>query len=111
MPLFRCLECRKEFEAALPACTACGIDPAADPRDADLVVPLVTVHFDPPTRRTGRGCGHAACDPKLKVGAGAAFSGEPRAVNCAACKASAPFVASGGVANSFVNLPLTPKGG
>lgn len=110
MSLFRCLECRAEFEAPVPACAACGIDPAKDPRDADLVAPLVTIHFDPPHRRKGRGMGHAACNPGLKVGhPGCAFTGEPLAVNCAKCKASAAFVAAEGAGNGIApNLGSRP---
>jgi len=112
MPLYRCLECRAEFEADKPACARCGIDPATDPRDADIVVPLVTVHFDPPSKRRGRGLGHAACDPQIRFGAvGAAFTSEPGSVNCAACKASEVFLAAGGASNGVAKFPLTRKGG
>ena|SRR6185437_11427644 len=90
--LFRCNMCKREFEAAKPACTDCGLDPAKQPRDAHLLVELVTIHFDAPTKVPGRGVGHAACDPRKKVGFGH-FSGERRAVSCPACKASPAFMA------------------
>ncbi len=110
MPLFRCLECRAKFEAAAPGCAACGIDPAARREDEGVVVQLVVTHFDPPTKRAGRGKGHAACDPKVKVGRpGLAFTGEPDAVNCPACKAGAEFMAAGGVSNGAVPLRVGPK--
>ncbi len=96
MPLYRCLECQREFEAAKPACAECGIDPATNPGDAGAVVPLVLIHFDPPTKRAGRGLGYAACDARVKVGAPkCGFSGHPKAVNCPRCKATEAFLAAG----------------
>lgn len=116
MPLFRCTACQGEFEAARPACAACGLDPEADPRDKGAVVSLVTVHFDAPGRRPGVGVGHAACDPRLKVGRPrCAFSGEPSAVNCPKCKATEAFAAAGGdsagVRDEVAGRPLAPKPG
>lgn len=108
--LFRCLNCAKDFEAEKPACAGCGVDPAADPRDADLIVPLVPTHFDPPSKRVGRGRGHAACDPKLRVGAPrCAFTGEPVAVNCAACQKTEEFIAADGFSSGPVDMK-TNKG-
>lgn len=93
MPLYRCLNCRREFELDKPACSHCGLDPAADPRDAQSLVELVVIHFDAPHRSvTGRGVGHAACDPKLKVGSGVVATGEKKAVNCRKCKASPAYL-------------------
>lgn len=93
MPTFRCYLCPGpkgipglDFTADKPVCPTCGVDPGADPRDAGVVVKLQVIHFDPP-RRPGRGYGHAACDPKLKVGAGGVVAtGEPSVVNCPACR-------------------------
>lgn len=93
MGLFRCLHCGREFEAKAPACEACGLDPRKDPRDAALVLELTVVHLDPPAAIRGRGRGVAACDPKKRVGGGAMFSGEPGAVNCPGCRASAEWQA------------------
>lgn len=110
--LYRCLVCTREFEADKPACEACGIDPATDPRNKDVIVPLVTHHFDPPSKVPGRGLGHAACNPRLRIGTPkCAFTGEPESVNCAACKASAQFLAADGLSAGAVEIPLTPKGG
>lgn len=116
MPLFRCLECRAEFEATQPACVACGIDPAADQRDADMVVPLMVHHFDAPGRRAGRGVGFAACNPKLKVGSPKCmFTGEPGSVNCPKCKLTEVFLAAGGLSAGpdpdLKAKPVEPKGG
>lgn len=100
MPLYRCANCGNEAEHAAPKCEPCGLDPKADPRDAQLLIELVTIHFDPPHAKvTGRGLGHAACDASKKVGRGPdRFTGERDVVNCAACKASEPFNAAAGVA-------------
>lgn len=114
MKLYRCLNCSAEFEADRPACAKCDIDPAKDPRDKDIVVPLVLIHFDPPGKRVGQGAGHAACDPKIRVGSPkCAFSGEPTAVNCAACKATAVYIAQDGDSYGSLAMPLSPnpKGG
>lgn len=115
MPLFRCLECNREFEALKPACAECGVDPEKDARDVGVVQEIKTHHFDPPSRREGRGMGHAACDPKLKVGHPACmFTGEPSSVNCPKCKASEAFVAAGGLSNGAVAMktgPLPKTGG
>lgn len=109
--LFRCLNCAKDFEAEKPACAGCGVDPAADPRDAGLIVPLVLTHFDPPAQRVGRGRGHAACDPKLRVGSPrCAFTGEPAAVNCPDCQKAEAFVASDGVSNGAEAMKLNRGG-
>lgn len=93
MALFRCNLCKREFEAAKPACANCELDPAKDPRDAELLVELKTIHFDAPTRIPGRGVGFAACDSKKRTGVGSdQFSGEKTSVNCPKCKASAAYL-------------------
>ncbi len=111
MKLFRCYNCKREFEAAAPACTPCGIDPVAHPRDAGIVVPLVLHHFDPPGRRPGVGLNHAACDPKIKAGTrGLAFTGEAEHVNCPKCKLTEAYklALEGGAAASeeFLSRPV-----
>ena len=96
MPLFRCTVCRRDFEGDRAKCDPCGIDPLLNPRHADRVIPLVTVHLDPPSHVPGIGLGHAACDPAVKTGRpGEAFTGEKSAVNCPRCKASEAFRADG----------------
>ncbi len=108
MPLYRCLSCGGQFEAAKPACAVCGIDPAADPRDGEAIVELVLHHFDPPSKRPGRGLGCAACNPKIRVGVPkCAFTGEPEHVNCAACRATAAYAAANGASNGAA--ALTPS--
>lgn len=110
LKLYRCVNCRREFEAERPACVPCGLDPAKDPRDAAYVVECVRIHLDPPTHIQGRGKGHAACDPKLRVGRpGMQFSGEPRAVNCEACKATAEFKAAEAGELPIGPLPIAIK--
>lgn len=116
LKLWRCLQCKAEFEAAKPACAACGIDPAADPRDADLITELTLIHFDPPGKRPGRGAGHAACNSGLKTGhPRCQFSGEPTAVNCAKCKASEVYTAADGLSDGpseeVKAKPVKPKAG
>lgn len=97
MPLYRCTNCQnpdtgldgRDFEAAKPLCPHCD----ADARD---VVAIATIHFDPPSKRRGRGENVAACNPAIKVGRGkdVMFSGEREAVTCPACRASAKFAAA-----------------
>lgn len=96
MPLFRCLNCTKDFEADRPACAGCGVDPETNPRHANVVVRLETIHYDAPTHVPGIGVGHAACDPAVKVGRGKVMaSGEASAVNCPACKRTEAFRRAG----------------
>ena len=110
MPLFRCLNCHAEFESARPACEACGVGADGDPRTADQIVKLETIHFDPPTAVAGRGKGVAACDAKLRVGArGCGFTGEPDVVNCAACKKTEAYTAAGGVSAGAVPMPTKTR--
>lgn len=114
MPVYRCTNCKREAEHPAPRCEPCGLDPARDPRDAPLVVELAAIHFDPPHATVkGRGLGHAACDPanpRLKVGVGAAFTGEREHVTCPACRASAAYAAAEGVAvGPPADMTLTPK--
>lgn len=86
--LFRCNNCGRTFEADRPVCATCDIDAAQDARLADIVVPILTVHFDPPHPKVRRrGQGHLACDLKRPV-AGSRATGEPSVVNCSRCRES-----------------------
>lgn len=92
MKKYRCMLCAgdrglpgRDFQAEKPACPNCGLDSTADPRDAQYIVELATVHFDPPFHAK-RGNGHAACDKSLTLGKVSAMTGEPDCVNCDACR-------------------------
>ena len=118
MPLFRCLNCKKEFEAIQPACVDCGIDPTTHPRHKDMVVPLVTIHFDPPSGVPGIGKGFAACNPKLRVGMpNCGFSGEKNGekiiITCPKCLASELYANAGeaGISLAMGQLKLEPTTG
>ena len=119
MKLYRCHGCEPPavFEAARPACPACGADPARDPRDKALVVELAVVHLDPPhPTRPNRGLGHLACDPAVAVprGDGVRFTGEPVAVTCRACRQTDAFrrlTPAGGVpAEADAEVLVAPAG-
>lgn len=102
MPLFICFLCDNEkgmggrkFEADAAVCPNCGAT-AAHPRMKDKVVPLATVHFEPPSKWKGIGVGHLACLPDKKFPDPAATvtaTGEPAHVNCPKCKATEVFKA------------------
>lgn len=93
MGLYRCMQCRAEFDARAPVCVPCGIDPAKNPRHTDLVLPLVLHHYDPPTSVEGIGTNRAACNRALRVGAPkCAFTGDKNAVNCPKCKLTKEFL-------------------
>jgi hypothetical protein len=112
VPLYRCLHCKAEFDAPRPACAACGLDPAKDPRDASQFAEMAVVHFDPPSHVEGRGKGFAACDPKVRYGGDRRFTGEPAAVTCPACKTSEALAAAGSAHNGVLNMPVQNlKGG
>ncbi len=102
---YRCLNCHTDFVAEQPVCAKCGIDPATDPRAAGIIQPLATIHYDPPHPRIKfRGMGHRACDPTKPIGTGRG-TGEPRVVNCEACKATVAFqeaVARGALEGGFL---------
>ena len=84
--LWRCTNCGRTFESDRAACETCGIDQAQDGRLAGIVVPIVTLHYDPPHPKVrNRGRGHLACDPKRPV-AGSRATGEPSVVNCPRCR-------------------------
>jgi hypothetical protein len=114
MPMYRCLNCKGEFQADKPACAACELDATTNPRDAQYIVELAVIHYDPPTRIAGRGKNVAACDPKIRVGLragagpGAMLSGEKGAVTCPACKASEAFTADADP--GMLALPVQPLG-
>lgn len=107
MPLYRCLNCLREAES--PTCEPCGLDSAKDPKDARSIVELCILHFDPPHPTVrGRGLGHAACDPRMKVGTGAMYTGEKSVVNCPACKESSAFTSKGTPAATMLEMPVVP---
>ena len=99
MRLWRCEQCGRAFEADRPKCEKCGIDPAEDTRLIRFFTLLKRVHFDPPTKWPGIGRGTLACDPARKLGqlkaSEEAATGEPSAVTCKACLASAEWQAVG----------------
>lgn len=103
---YRCTNCNTEFAADKPACATCDIDATTDPQAAHVIHPLVLIHYDPPHPKIkNRGRGRRACDPKVPVGKGRA-SGEARAVNCDACKATEVFqdaVKAGALNTSFLD--------
>lgn len=85
---WRCNNCGASFQSDRQACAACGVDAQAEPRFAGVVVPVETVHFDPPHPVVrGYGTGRLACDPRKQV-AGSRATGEPSVVNCPACRAT-----------------------
>lgn len=94
MPVYRCANCQEEAEHPAPGkCLPCGLDAKEEPRDAASLVELAVIHFDPPHKAIkGRGKGHAACNPKLKIGRGVAHAtGEREHVTCPGCKFSTAF--------------------
>lgn len=94
MNFYRCINCGVTFKSPRspdgppPGCKACGVDPDTDPALVGYILPLETIHFDPPhpiVRFKGRG--HLACNPAVRV-AGKRATGEPSVVNCEACRAT-----------------------
>ena len=82
-----------------PTCPQCHLD-SADPKLGQIVQRLVIVHFDPPTEHEGIGHSHRACDAGIAIQAPDtqrgpnpwhAGSGDPRQVNCPACRQSSAF--------------------
>ncbi len=114
MPIYRCENCGGEAEHPTPKCVPCGLDAKAEPRAAAVLTELATIHFDPPHPKvTGWGLGHAACDPKIKIGHDdARFSGQRDAVNCQRCKTSALYAAAEGVTPGVrEDMKVGPKTG
>lgn len=72
-----------DFTADVPVCPKCKVD-ARQPRFSHLIVPLVIIHFDPPSQVPGYGVGELACDGKPSAGRMA--TGDPEVVNCPACR-------------------------
>jgi hypothetical protein len=94
--LFRCNNCGRTFEADRPVCETCGVDEAQDGRLTGIVVPIATIHFDPPHPKVRhRGQGRLACDPKRLV-AGSRATGEPSVVNCRLCRETEAWKAAFG---------------
>lgn len=95
MAFWRCTNCKAEFEADAPKCEACELDPSTNAADGQYFMPLVVVHFDPPTKVAGRGKNHPACDPKVRFGT-VTLTSHPGAVTCQACKETDAYKAAGG---------------
>lgn len=114
MKLYRCHPCGKfEFTADRPVCPQCGTD-GDDPRikARGFVIPLVILHFDPPSGLPGMGKNRPACDQTLYVGHnGVRATGEPSAVSCAACKLTEEFALALKVRNPTYDLPEPKPGG
>ena len=92
--LFYCYNCSTAFgPTAKNTCTNCGAD-GDDPQARGCVAEQLVHHYDPPHAiLVGRGLGHHACDPKVKVGTGGKrATGSRDAVNCPACRASKAFL-------------------
>lgn len=101
---WRCYNCNNDkgdpgldFYGDKPICPKCGLD-GTNQRYRGLFAALKVIHFDAPdpalakgSGRHTRGIGHAACDPKLKVGTVQA-TGEPTVVNCPACRESQAWI-------------------
>ena len=90
MPLFRCANCHRTFEAEYHYCAKCDINSLAEPRYSGIVQRLKTIHYDPPDPKVkGKGQGKYACNGRPVRGTEhEAATGEPGAVNCEACKAT-----------------------
>jgi rubredoxin len=86
---YRCNKCRKVFLADRPACEKCGIDASKNPRLSAIIVPVVTMHFEPMSEHFGIGIGELACQPGRPIAAGLRFTGAPSVANCEQCRASA----------------------
>lgn len=94
--LYRCYGCTdqnqmpgKDFTCVADTVVCpCGVTMAEAP---EMVVALSIIHFDPPHDNIKladrRGRGTLACQPNVKVGTNnCVVSGDPRAVNCPACR-------------------------
>jgi hypothetical protein len=88
--LWRCLNpaCAPDtdFAAAAGTCPKCGLTIGRG-RAGHLIVPLVVVHYDPPSGIEGIGKNEPACQPGTPI-YGLQATGAPDAVNCPACKAT-----------------------
>jgi hypothetical protein len=97
MRLWLCFNCQPqhEFDGGKGICPKCGAD-HDDPKSRGAVAPRVVIHFDPPHAvLQGRGIGCYACDPTKAVGSqGTRATGDPRVVNCPACKLTTAWKAA-----------------
>ena len=92
---FRCDNCNPphDFSSGVPVCPQCGAD-ARKPREEGYIVPLVTIHFDPPDAvLRGRGQGIMACTG-VSWPPGTSVSGETAVVTCPACRETDAFKAT-----------------
>jgi hypothetical protein len=85
----------RDFQAESPVCPLCGTD-ASNPRDREYILEIETVHFDPPFHAK-RGCGHAACNPAMKLGDVKFLTGEPAVVTCEPCRGTDAWAKAMGV--------------
>lgn len=81
-----------DFEADEPVCPKCGCD-HRKPLEANVIVKLEAIHFDPPSHVKGRGLGYPACRPEKSV-LGSHASGVHDAVTCRGCRESEVFKSS-----------------
>jgi hypothetical protein len=79
-----------DFWAERPVCPKCGADGKIMP---NVVIPLVLMHFDPPSKVFGRGMRILACTRKGYGQANVSVTGNPTCVNCPDCKKSAEYLA------------------
>ena len=98
--MYRCMNCAsdkqvpgRDFVAEKPVCPHCGLDGTPGKPHGDLVVPLRTLHFDPPHGTVkGRGVNLPACGQERK--AGTAMTGDPDVANCPKCRATPAWAAA-----------------
>jgi len=91
---FRCYNCdtAHEFVSSEPVCPQCGAD-ARKEREQRFIVPLVTIHFDPPHPVIrGEGQHVMACTGRGWP-PGTTASGETTIVSCTACRETEVFKA------------------
>jgi hypothetical protein len=98
MRLWRCYNCPNDkgvpgrdfmAEPAEPVCPKCSLS-GKDPRFGKRIVPLKTVHFDPPHPTVAEaGTGKLACGQAWKADTRA--TGHAGTVNCPACRVTDEF--------------------
>ncbi len=79
-----------DFEAEQPTCPKCQTD-GNDPLYSQVVISLILMHFELPSKVKLVGTGRVACKPDVNAIGKARFSREPTAVNCKACRATDVF--------------------
>lgn len=121
--LYRCYGCLdakgipgKDFEcdSTKVVCPGCGIK-KDDEVGGAMLEPLNVIHYEPPYPHPvigqHKGCGYLACDPLKPSAKGSyVYSGDPRSVNCTACKETEAFrTALGNWTEAKFDLPATVK--